>query len=229
MPRIYKISRAGLRLIYKIRHHRGHGIHSPFVFNLINKVIEEKSPYYAYQDIRDYVNLKRDRHMKPRKVGRLLFKLVNYFEAEKILEIGSGEGLNTLYLTAPSSSIVCHSIELNPVKSATAKELYVGWDRKIVVHTEAFSANLVTEKQDCIYINLKNYKHLNAGELEMISKLVHPKTFIIVEGIRTNKRHRALWNCIKEAAGRTTVLDLFNIGIVFFDAGLYPWEYKISF
>ena len=39
-------------LLYRsIRYRKGFGVHSPFVFDLITKVIEEKCPYYSFQDI----------------------------------------------------------------------------------------------------------------------------------------------------------------------------------
>ena len=230
MARIYKLSRTGIRLIYKIRHHRGHGIHSPFVYNLIRKVIEEKTNYYAYDDIKEYVMHDLNIRFKPNKINKLSFRLINHFDSKNILEIGSGKGLNTLYLTAPSKEIVCHSTEWDPDKYNKAQKLYSGgWKRNIVLHTDAIPFNSLLNKQDCIYINLKNDKKLSNSDLEKVSKLVYEKTFIIVEGIRTNKRCRALWKRIAETESRTVVLDLFNIGIVFFDTKLYPWKYEISF
>ncbi len=230
MARIYKLSRTGIRLIYKIRHHKGHGIHSPFVYNLVRKVIEEKTRYYAYNDIREYIIHDLDIHFKPNKINKLSFRLINHFNAKNILEIGSGKGINTLYLTASSPKIICHSIELDTRKYNNAKKIYSGgWERNITLHTNNIPFDSLTQKQDCIYINLKNYKSLINNDLDNISKLIHQKTFIIVEGIRTNKRCRTLWKRIAETESRTIVLDLFNIGIVFFDKKLYPWKYKISF
>ena len=39
-------------LLYRgIRYRKGYGVHSPFVFNLITKVIEERCSYYSFNEI----------------------------------------------------------------------------------------------------------------------------------------------------------------------------------
>ncbi len=37
--------------LFQARHRHGHGVHSPFLFDLIVNVIEEKWPYYCYEEI----------------------------------------------------------------------------------------------------------------------------------------------------------------------------------
>lgn len=227
MPRIYKLTRSGLKLLYKVRHHRGHGIHSPFVFNLITKVIEEKTPYHAYEDIEYCINETFHNYRHLNKSDKLLFKLTNYFEAQKILEIGSGNGINTLCLTAPSKNIKCICVETSEQKNIKAKELYQKWNRDITLITDKLPE--LTEKQDCIFINLPELNISSAKLNQYLLNLSYDKTFIIVKGIRTNKQHQMLWKGIKDFESRTVALDLFSIGIIFFDPTLYRWDYKISF
>jgi len=40
--------RKGILLYRGIRYRKGFGVHSPFVFNLITKVIEERCQYYSF-------------------------------------------------------------------------------------------------------------------------------------------------------------------------------------
>lgn len=228
MPRIYKLSKTGLKILYKIRHHRGHGIHSPFVFNLVTKVIEEKTPYHAYDDIMFVLEGMSHKYYHLNKSNKLLFRLVNYFGSRRILEIGAGYGVNTLCLTAASKEIKCISVETSEKKYFHAQKLYAKWDRDITLHTGDALPD-ITDKQDCIFIDLVNCIFLPPDLNQYLSKLSYDKTFIIVKGIRTNKRHQMLWKNIKEIESRTVALDLFNIGIVFFDKKLYRWNYKISF
>lgn len=228
MPRIYKLSRTGLKLLYKIRHHRGHGIHSPFVFNLITKVIEEKTQYHVYSDIRDILDSRSVKHYRLDRHNQLLFRLVNYFGSKRILELGSGYGASTICLTAPSSGIKCVCVESSQEKAIQARDLYKEWNRDITLLTDG-TLPVLLEKQDCIYINLNNFGAISENFRSYLSDLTHEKTFIIVRGIRTNKRHQLLWRNIISMEERTAVLDLFNVGILFFDKRLYKWNYKISF
>ena len=227
MPRIYKLSRTGLKLIYKIRHHRGHGVHSPFVFNLINKVIEEKMSYYAYSDIAAYLNSFPDIAYKSKKFNRLSFRLVNYFNTKTIMEIGSGRGFNTLYLTIPSSKIECICIEPDPAKRIIAQKLYNDFGRKIELYDD-IPLN-INRKIDCLFINLKEDGHIFDKNINYLLNLLHEKSFIVVEGIRLNKNYKKVWERVAAIEGRTAVLDLFNVGMVFFDKKLYRWSYKISY
>lgn len=227
MPRIYKLSRAGLKFLYKIRHHRGHGIHSPFVFNLITKVIEEKSPYHIYEDIKYTMECAHLEKTNLRKQDKLFFRLVNHFSPKNILEIGSGYGITTLFLTAPSNTAECICVEKSEEKYTEAKKLYDIWSKDIKLHVEEKLPHL-DKKQDCIFISLNDYP-LSVNIVDYLSEISYEKTFIIVKGIRTNRHNQALWRSIINMESRTAVLDLFNIGIIFFDKKLYRWNYQISF
>ena len=86
------------RKIRKIRHRKGYGVHSPFAYGLITKVIEEKSGYYAYKQIEDLHRTLHDRQNFNKRKCRLLFRLANRFKPRCIIECGSEDGYSTLYL-----------------------------------------------------------------------------------------------------------------------------------
>lgn len=231
MPRIYRISLTGLKLIYKLRHHRGHGIHSPFVFDLVNKVIEEKSEYYVYSDIRHL--LREIPGFVPRisKYNRLSFRLVNYFDAKDILELGSGNGVNSLFLTAPFSDSACISIEPDRCKRNLAIRLYDKWPRKVKSYSDpdaAFS-QIGDKKLDCIFIDLKRISGLDTDNIDRMSNFLHSKSFIVINNIRSSRRAKSIWADMVRMETRTAMLDLFSVGILFFDTKLYRWDYKISY
>lgn len=226
MPRIYRLSRTAIRIFYKVRHHKGHGIHSPFVYSMVTKVVEEKLPYYAYKDIEDRIKSHPKLAKKASKSNLLSFRLINQFNPKSILEIGADVGVNALYLTAPSSQIEYIGVELSSLKRGVMSSLVDGWDRRISI-VDHLPQDRV--RFDCVCVDLTNYSDTESSLVEYLFKVTDKESFIIVKGIRTKKRHRLLWNSLVDSDKVTVSLDLFNEGILFFNPKLYKRTYKISF
>ena len=118
-------------LSYNFRARGLHQIHSPFLFELYQNVILQNSAYYSYSkienlriqllaskemiEIEDFgtgamTNREKkisvasiaNHHIKSSKYGQVLFRLINYFKSENILELGTSLGITTLYLATPN-------------------------------------------------------------------------------------------------------------------------------
>ncbi len=138
-------------LLYRcLRYRKGFGVHSPFVFDLITKVIEEKYAYYCFQDLEllrkklsfntgeiTYTDRKEKGGRKTRSVGEivrresirpkqgaLLFRLTNYFKPRNILQIGTTTGLSTLYLTSYATGLRCVALENIPEFAPIARQAF---------------------------------------------------------------------------------------------------------
>ncbi|MDH6389108.1 putative O-methyltransferase YrrM [Parabacteroides sp. PFB2-12] len=139
--------------IVRYRRHfrtKGHGVHSPFVFHLLTKVIGEKASYYRFKeiellrkrllqnnDILVYPNPRRPRKTRKTtvgelvrkeaitpKTGALLFRLTHHFRSERILQVGSSMGISTLYLTSYAPALSCVSLEPEPALATIAQWVY---------------------------------------------------------------------------------------------------------
>lgn len=85
------------------RHHRskGHGIHSPFAYNFVCFVLREKSPYYCYRDMEEMrqavIDALRDVKSHPRVISfkgmKMLFRITNYFNPQRIMQVGTCYGM----------------------------------------------------------------------------------------------------------------------------------------
>ena len=113
-------------ILYLFKSQSRHGLHSPFVYELMDKVILNDNEYYAYKEIQSLqaqlllsdkkINVtdfgagssltpKTQRKIKDNarhsaksvKYGKLLFRLVNYFKPKTMLELGTSLGISTLY------------------------------------------------------------------------------------------------------------------------------------
>lgn len=124
----------------KSKSNKGHGIHSPFVFDLLTKIINDKKVYNEYitiESIRRKLLKSKDvitvedfgagskvfssntrkvkdiaRYtLKSKKYGQLLFRLAKHFKPENILELGSSFGISTLYMAKGNYNAKVYTIE----------------------------------------------------------------------------------------------------------------------
>ena len=67
--------------------HGGHGVHSPFAFELLTRVVEEKSPYLAFASIRDVVH-RHGRKENDLKLAFLFYRLAAHYPIKRIQVLG---------------------------------------------------------------------------------------------------------------------------------------------
>ena len=95
------------------RYHKsnGYGIHSPFAFKFVLNVLRERLPYYNYEEIeavrkqilagmRRYAGHSR---VMSKKNGKMLFRVVNYFNPGNLLQIGTNYGMSSVCMMQVSS------------------------------------------------------------------------------------------------------------------------------
>jgi predicted O-methyltransferase YrrM len=119
---------------------KGHGIHSPFVFELVRKVFIDKNKYEEYNKIeilrkellqnntvlqvedfgagsrsgltkqRSVKQIVKSSLKKP-KYAQLLYRLVKYFQPNQVLELGTSLGITTCYLAAANKDAAVLTME----------------------------------------------------------------------------------------------------------------------
>jgi len=107
----------------RFKQSRGHGVHSPFAFDLIRKVLRSTHHYYAFDEIEDHTAAHHYDLLRNSSFYHLSFRLVNYLKAKRILEIHSGAGVNTLFLISSDRNIRCSCVEDRADQVAIAKRL----------------------------------------------------------------------------------------------------------
>lgn len=141
--------RAYLKYLWVARNK--HHVHSPFVFEFITRVLEDRRSYYAFEEIEmlrtfllhthevieveDMGAGSHSMHSSRRRIsdiastnliskrfGRLLFRLADHFQAKKILELGTSLGISTLYLAKADHTSKVISLEGSKSIAAVAEQ-----------------------------------------------------------------------------------------------------------
>lgn len=226
----------------RMRQARGFGIHSPFAFRLITKVIREKARYYAYDDVEEIgrtrvVNTLDRRQKHLRKLlsmsrGRLFFRLTNFFRPDHILEIGSSWGISSLYLRLAERAARLTIVEPVAEIADFAERLFAetGEQARFVrdAYETAIPACLEGESEG-LYIVVNR---LPKAQYRVLPHLLDPvldqPSLLIIDGIRSNSAAKEWWEAlIKDERVRVTV-DMKNVGFVCCNPKLNKQNYQVS-
>ncbi|SDD34608.1 O-methyltransferase [Niabella drilacis] len=144
---------------------KGHGMHSPFVFEFITQVMNDFTRYPDYERtealrkallkdpgvitvedmgagssktrsrIRKVASIAKNA-AKPAKYGQLMYRMVRHYGAKRILEMGSSLGLTTSYLAAADPGARVITMEGAPSVAALAREHFSGLGLKNIEMVE---------------------------------------------------------------------------------------------
>ncbi|MBK3516421.1 O-methyltransferase [Carboxylicivirga marina] len=138
------------KYLLSARYKMGHGLHSPFVFNLVREVINCRHQYYAFQtidelrrklsasedeiEVLDYgagsvsLNKKRrkvaalvKRSSISKRYAEILFRLIAEIKPDNIIELGTSIGISTSYLALSDKRRDVYTIEGCPQTAQVAK------------------------------------------------------------------------------------------------------------
>jgi predicted O-methyltransferase YrrM len=130
---------------------KGHGMHSPFVFDFILNVLNNKKGYVAPASleqkrgellkdgtvvaVQDFGAGSRNKSgqektiaqiaasaLKPKKYAQLLFRLVKHYQPHQVLELGTSLGLTTAYLSSANPAASITTIEGSEAIAAKAAD-----------------------------------------------------------------------------------------------------------
>ncbi len=132
---------------------KGHGIHSPFVFDLVRNVLRDKKKYepYSFIEIARQKLLKQAGEIevedfgagssviktnkrkvsdiaasspKPAKYAQLLYRIAKYYQPKTILELGTSFGITSSYLAAGNPNARLFTIEGSSAIAGIARNTF---------------------------------------------------------------------------------------------------------
>jgi len=128
---------------------KGHGIHSPFVYEFVTEILNDRGMYYPFTAIEglrsalekdrrkimveDYgktpavnketaISAIAQRALSSKKFGRLLFRIANFYQPKTIIELGTSLGISGAYLASANPDSHLISLEGSASVAEIAKE-----------------------------------------------------------------------------------------------------------
>lgn len=231
---------------------KGHGIHSPFVFDFIIHVLNDKRSFYAYTaiencrhrlsinnrllEVEDFgagsvTGNKKQRSFaeivqhaaKSKKLGQLLFRIVNYYQPVSVIELGTSLGLSAAYMAMgnPASRLV--TFEGATAVAAVATENFSLLKiNNIETVTGNFDETVAPVLQrlagiDLAFIDGNHRKEPTLRYFQQLLQKTNRPSILIFDDIHWSKEMEAAWREIKNHPDVFLTIDLFFTGLVFFN------------
>ncbi|MEA4948398.1 MAG: hypothetical protein VB075_16720 [Petrimonas sp.] len=206
-----------LKWLKRKKQAKGFGIHSPFAFNFITNVIYEKHGYTAFSDI-DQVLRDHNIVTSDEKLHYLSYRLVRYFQPEKILELDTGKGVNTLYISSASKDAVCHCFDPEGKNILMARNLHTKFNKNVGFIDEID----ISELYDGIFVYLNRFPI----DMENLLSMSSDETFWVITGIKSGNGRRFWKTVVADERARIT-FDMKDIGIVILKESYHKANYLV--
>ena len=244
---------------------KGHGIHSPFVYEFIREVLLDDRNFPAYfsvenlrkQLLRDRTRLTlKDygagstqaetkcltvaeiarRAAKPKKYGQLIYRVANHYKPKMMIELGSSLGLSTAYLSLANPASLVYTLEGSELIANYAENNF----RKLALSnirlvTGSFDDTLsgTLKKSGNIELAFIDGNHRENPTLAYFNQLLSHRAenaVFIFDDIHWSPGMERAWSRIKKDPGVLLTVDLFMLGLVFFNKDFkYKQDFTIRF
>ena len=222
-----------------------HGVHSPFVFDLITKCFNKKNPtnfdqlFLKYKkelfkntstinvtsngtisNMRQVSKISKSTGIS-NKSAKLLIKLMQYYKPTSVIEIETSLGLSTaaLSISLPNSSIT--TIEECRETGNIAQNLFNKYqfkNIKLIIgnFNETLAKQLNKNTFDFVFFNGNHTKKATLDYFKLSLSSIHNNSFFLFNNIYRNFEMKQAWEEIKKNPSVTVTIDTYQWGLVFF-------------
>jgi predicted O-methyltransferase YrrM len=248
----FTLAKKYARYYFTAANGKGHGVHSPFVFDFIKNVLRDKKTYYCYNsieqlrselltdnsviEVEDFgagstviksnsrvVKAIAKSSLKPKKFAQLLFRMVSYYQPQNMVELGTSLGITSAYLASGNSSAPLYTCEGAKSIATIAQQNFnhLGLKNTILLPGDfAKTLPVLLESLNKVDFAFIDGNHRQAPTLQYFEELLqktHSGSVLVFDDIHWSAEMEAAWATIRNHPAVTLSIDLFFIGIVFFD------------
>jgi predicted O-methyltransferase YrrM len=162
---------------------------------------------------------------------KVLFNLIKHFGISNVLEIGTSLGISTAYLAIANQSARIITLEGNPASAAIAKKV---WDNLDISSVEVLigefgetmdSAIESMEEIDLAFIDGNHRKEATLKYFQKLKNKATIKSVFVIDDIYWSTGMNDAWNEIIKDESVAFSIDLFRMGIIFFDQTIMPKQH----
>ena len=230
-----------IKHLFYIRHRKGHGIHSPYLFGFVNSVLFNREgvelPRFIWNEHRKLraENVFVRRSSVTRKYGFLLYRITRWFHPEMIIELGTGLGISTIYLSAGSPETPLHSIEHNKERAAWAAQLICRCcPGPVSIHVGGMEERLedvlhLLPNRFVAFVDGNHHYGPTVAYVESLLERVEDEAVIVMDDIYWSRGMQRAWKKLIDRDEVRVSIDLFHMGILFTGKELQKKKFKIKF
>ena len=245
---------AGKYLDYyiKAQNGKGHGVHSPFVFDFIIHVLSDKKKYKCYKqieplrqqllhdnsiiEVEDFgagsavipfknrkVNAIAKSSLKNKKFAKLLYRIVNYYKPQSIIELGTSFGITTCYIACANKNAEVNTFEGSKEIAKIAKQNFDKAGFKNINLIEGNFDVILSDalqkikKVDLAFVDGNHRRDATVDYFFSLLKKSSGTSIFIFDDIHWSVEMEEAWKQIQKHDAVTLTIDLFFIGLVFFN------------
>lgn len=216
------------------------------VFKQINKVRKQLLRNTSSVTVNDFGAGSQHDNGKQRKIGKiakvgvsskkasqLLYRIIENYKCDTILELGTSLGINTLYLAKANTKGMVYTLEGSDDLVKEAKNLFKA---QLLDNISVVKGNIdVTLPEILSQIDTVDFAYLDANHtykatlryFKLIENHSSENTVIIIDDIYWSPDMTRAWREIRTSDAVRLSFDLFDMGILFFKKGLVKQHYIV--
>jgi hypothetical protein len=241
-----------------------HSIHSPFVFELYTKIIQAKTKFSVFEEIenlrkkllknrtnieitdfgagsriyktnqREIRQIAKSAEKNP-KFGKLLFRLIKYFEPNIIFDLGTSLGITTIYESKAYESSKIFTFEGCPATATIAEQ---NFEELVCKNIEIIVGNI----DETLPLKLAQIEYLpfaffdanhrfepTVRYFEQCLEKATEQSVFVFDDIHWSEEMHEAWQVIKNHSRVMISIDLFYVGLIFFRKNQPKQEFVLRF
>lgn len=169
------------------------------------------------------------------KKAALLYRCARHLQAKHILELGTSLGISTLYLSAASQSCMVHTVEGAAAVAALARTAFAEWPCKNISLTVGNIDTILPEvltnlpTLDMLYLDANHRYEPALRYFQQCKAKMHEHSICVIDDIYWSSEMSRAWQAIQQDPDVRLSLDLYGLGIVFFEKLAHKQHYILLF